>query len=246
MVLITPLRIIIYTGVVLSSYALVDRWLSTHTRRITVRLQASRRHSLSEVDSVIRLLLWTLILMCLLCPAALVILAVRPSQVLMATLNPLLLLYGILIGLGGAGLGEFLCYIIIRTIPALARGDSTSMHYHTQPSGKWSSSFPCTLGVVPFPFMLALMLLFATLEETMLRAVVIAAVAQLGPMVALGCAIALSLLTQLFPRTSWRLMLFSFIGTLVAALVHGTLFLAVPDVRPLIIAQFMWLIRTAI
>ena len=244
MVLPTLLQVLLYAAVVLLSYALLDQVLNTYSHRLSIWLRPLRRYSLRELDQMVRIALWPLALVGLLCPAVLAILAVKFSSLLMESLDPWLLLFGILVGLGEAGVAEFVCLVAVCAVPALAWADGAGGPDRRQ-LATWSTAVPCTRTVSGLSFMLALMLLYAAVEETTLRAAVIVAALPLGPIVALACAVALSLAVQFFPTTSGQRRSFAVIGTLVAAPVHGALFLAAPDVRPLIIAQFVLLLRTA-
>jgi CBS-domain-containing membrane protein len=61
-----------------------------------------------------------------------------------------------------------------------------------------------------------------------------------GAGLALGIAAFFFLLVQTFHMPSWRAALFPVIGATVLSVVHGSLFLAVPDILPLIVAHIVF------
>lgn len=68
---------------------------------------------------------------------------------------------------------------------------------------------------------------------------VIAAVGDAGMGVALAASVTLFVGIQVFNMPSWRAAMFPVLGALVVGVVHGALYLAVPDITPLIVAHFV-------
>lgn len=147
------------------------------------------------------------------------------------------LFYGVLVGLGESGLGSLLCYAFIKSVPkervdqVLGGGQG------------WSTPF-LSLKKLPLPFTLFLLLGCAAVEEILVRGVFITTSHSIGLMWGLTIAIVLSLLVQVFPWTNIGNAIYALIGTAVTAPVHSVLLLNVPDIRPVILAQFTILTMT--
>lgn len=92
---------------------------------------------------------------------------------------------------------------------------------------------------LPLPPLAALILLYVAVEEVVFRGVVIAAVGDAGMGVALAASVTLFVGIQVFNMPSWRAAMFPVLGALVVGVVHGALYLAVPDITPLIVAHFV-------
>jgi hypothetical protein len=237
--LIIATKICVCCAVIVATYAAVDRILARHGRFLALRSSLSRRHPLRQVEASVRTLLWTMALVCL-CIACLLILGIRPGQLLLARVDNYWLLYGIfgaLVGLGDAGLGSLLCFAAISAARASPRRYKFGLLDATARADSAAGGFLTSLLLLPIPVAIITLLVYGAVEEIMLRGVFLVAALGLGPGFAFAIAVTISLVVQAFSATSGTRTLFPFIGTLVSAPVHAMLFLAVPDVRPLIIAQ---------
>jgi hypothetical protein len=226
-------RVLLCVGVIVAGYALSYELLPKYSRRIALRLPATRTHSLREIDGTVLTLLWVAALASV-CTLAMVILSVHPRQLVLNS-NPRLFPYGVFLGFGEAGAGSLLCYVADRTLRALCSRNQLEFVADSVPSR--SKEFFGKLRLLPRPLILLIALLYAASEEIMLRGALLVALQRLDGKWALLVPVVVSLSVQAFPCTTKNRTMFPFIGTLVSAPVHALLFMAVPDVRPLIVAQ---------
>jgi hypothetical protein len=154
------------------------------------------------------------------------VLSVSPDELLKGGLNSATVLYGIALGGGEAALGGLLCYTAIRLTPKLGQAGTPR---------RWP---PAQHSLLRTPGTLSLLGTISLFEETTLRAAFVTAGLPLGASLAVICAVAVSLLAQSFPTGHKGATAFALIGTLVSAPVHASLFAVLPDVRPLVVAQF--------
>jgi len=230
------LRLVVSGSFILMSYALCQRGVPKRSRRIAIALNSTYRRPLKELDQLVQSCLWVLILP-LVCICTLFILRVKPSQLVDANVRTILLSYGVLVGLGEASVGRLLCYIAL-SLPwfssHLARRTRLNEEAGSEVA-RWHTLGQ--KGLARFAVLTVIAFLLAAVEEIMLRGAMIAAAPTTSKIPTVAFCVVLSLLAQRFGNTASRNVLFSLIGTSVSAPIHGLLFLVIPDIRPLIIAD---------
>lgn len=233
------LPVVVSAILVVTVYAMGDRLMFRLATAVSHRWQAARRLPLRTARNLVHAVLWPVVLTCLFA-VVVTVLGVSLPNLFIPDLPPVMWLLGLLLGVGESGLASILCYALARSLPSAGpRGMSqrTGAEF-----SRWSAPLVTALRVVPLPFGLALALYHGAMEELTLRGAFLAAGRSLEAGWLAVVSVGLSLLVQVFPWGSWRNSLFALAGTLVSAPVHVLLFLHVPDVRPLIVAQSLTLL----
>lgn len=209
--------------VILAVYVCTN-WLPGNGTITRVRRSAwAGRHPFAHVDAAARLSAGSAALVA----AAVVLCLVLPVDRLLAAHVPVfVVLLGIPLGLGVAGVSALAC---------LVAAGVTGMPDATR--GGWPRQVRLAAKVLPRPVIVAVVGGFAVAEEILLRGVLITATLPAGPVVALAVAVLVALAVQVFPWTDWESALFPVLGTAVTATVHGLLFLVIADIRPLVVAH---------
>lgn len=233
-------RMLVACCIVVSGYAAANRWVSRYARVLAVRIQALQRDPLRIIENRIRMLLWTAALT-LICTATLLVLRVSESQLVSTRIRLLsgpYAVFGLLVGVGESGVASLLSYAVLSLPSAhqwLGTRERTNIRTIHLGTGKGKPLLH-SLGLLIIATIL--MFVYAAVEEVMLRGAFIASARHIGIYSAVCISVLLSLVIQAFPGTTGKRSIFPFIGAIVSAPAHAVLLVAVPDVRPLIIAQF--------
>lgn len=232
--------LIVFGLVIFLYYAVVDPKITERSRSISKCLRASRRHSRGEIDSIVKLILAG-ISQALLCCGLVLGFRIQSRQLFVNHVPPALFIGAVLLAAGEAGLSSQLCYVGIRAamLVAPSRVPNRTEEWLTIAKAGWLRQFLRTVEIVPVPLVVLITSLYIGVEEIIFRGLLITYARPLGITWALGASTMLFVLPQLFPMTSWKSAMFPVIGAVVIGFVHGALFLAVPDIRPLIISHFL-------
>jgi membrane protease YdiL (CAAX protease family) len=239
------IQVVAVIAAVLVYYGLVVQRVGDYPARVLLRVvmdrfQASKNYSADELDSVIRLSLAG-VMQLLFCVVLLIMSDIEPRQLIPSHIDPVLIVYGIVLGVGEAALGSFLGYVGIRTamqfVPARVPPDVST--WMLMAKGGWIRFYLKTAAVAPLWLALAIGSLYVAFEEIVFRGVLINALLDAGALVALGVSAVLFVAVQAFNMPSWQTAMFPMFGALVMGLVHGSLYLAVPDLVPLMIAHIV-------
>jgi hypothetical protein len=206
-------------------YAIAERLLARYVRRLLLGTPISRRYSIREIESIACALLWA---------AGLVVLLFAVATVLRMNIQHLLfqsgarhqwvyLLYGVPLGLGEVAAGSLVGMV--------------AMHAGVRFGDTVASSLVRQLRPLPFLVGAVIAAVCASAEEGTLRGALVTAGRAHGPAFACALSVVISLAVQVFSPTIGRRSLLPLLGALVTAPTHALLFLAVPDLRPLIVAH---------
>jgi hypothetical protein len=217
------------------------------TRQVLDRTELVRHYGRIEVTGVIRLIVagsLQLLFVLALCVSH----AVDWHLLVPRVFQPLLLCYGVVLGIAEMSFGSFICNLAIHLSQLIysARRSADRNLWFVAIEGGWMRGFLKTIDIVPMPFALGPIILYVAMEETVFRAVIINTVAPWGQVAAVSISTGFFVLVQAFHMPSWRSAMFPILGASVMGPVHGMLFIAVPDVLPLIVAHltmFMIAIR---
>jgi hypothetical protein len=236
--LLVALGVLGYYAVVVGS---VGEWFArAAVAGPAARLAVARRWDLDELDSVVRLAIAGGMQL-LFCFALIAATSLDPAALVPDHFQPLLVLCGVPLGIAEAALASFVGNVAMRTAIAAApeRVPRETREWLTIARGGWMRLYVKTAAIAPLPLVLVLALLYVTVEEVVFRGVLITALGGLGAPLALAVATGLFIAVQRFHMPSWQAALFPMAGALVVGVVHGLLFLAVPDLTPLIVAHFV-------
>lgn len=238
---------VVAVAVVAYYYALVPRlggiWSRWMLRVADGRLAFTSEYSADETDKMLRLTAAS-ILQVVFCVGLVLFSGVRLAPLIFPHSGLALLLYGIPLGIGEAALGSFLGEVVMRTaiLVAPAKVPSQPRDWLAMLKGGWMSLFFRTAERAPLGFLVGVLLLYVGTEEAVFRGVLLSVFMPLGRPAAFFLSLALFLIAQIFYMPSWQSTIFPVMGALVIGVVHGILFLSVPNLGPLIVAHLVFLL----
>jgi membrane protease YdiL (CAAX protease family) len=198
----------------------------------------ARRRSLADLDGIVRLLLagGMQVAFLLLLVAAL---PVRFGDLVPQHWDGWLLLLGVPLGVAEAGLGTYAAYLGSRIAQRIRPdGTPTSVEgWLAVARGGWIRYYLRTAAAFPTWLLVAATLLYVGGEELVFRGVLLGSASGLPAAAAVALSTALFAAAQVFYTPGWRTALFPVLGAGVVGVVHGCLYLAVPDLTPLILAH---------
>ena len=161
---------------------------------------------------------------------------------------PSLAIYGIVLGVGEMAVASLFGYIGLRIASEVApsSGAKEQQQWLLLARAGWIRQCIKTMEILPSPVALLIIGLSICVEETLYRGILLSYFGPAGAGIALGASTFLFVAVQAFHMPSWRSAMFPMIGAVVVGVVHGCLFLAVPDIRPLIIAHLTFFISAII
>jgi membrane protease YdiL (CAAX protease family) len=172
--------------------------------------------------------------------------AVVPRQLWRGPHQPQLLAYGALLGAGEMLLGSFLGLVAIKVSSAIPQLGNPLMHWRVVLNSGWMRLFNTTVRLLPVPAAISLVVLYVGVEELIIRGIVFNALLPLGHISAVLLSTLVFAGYQVFNLPSWRVALFPVLGALVMGPIHGVLYLAVPDVWPLVFAHVAYFTLVAL
>ena len=172
------------------------------------------------------------------------IIGVSLSDSFVTEFQPMLLVYGVMLGIGDMALSTFLCNVGINVADEVApRGGPAGMSdWLTVARGGWMRYYSRTVDLVPLPLALLSVGLYVGVEELVFRVVVLDYLEPLGAVVAVIASAALFATVQAFHMPSSALGDVS--GDRRRRRRHPArrALIAVPNVVPLIIAHIVFLV----
>lgn len=212
---------------------------------IVTRFRLARRYPWNTINDVVNLgLAGVLQLICFI--LLLHVTGVSVGQLI--AFDPILILYGILLGLGEMALSSFGSHIALRVIMQLfpSHGPTELNSWLTLARGGWMRYYLSTVKISPLPVVCFLTLTYVLVEELIFRGVIITYFLSQSRGLALVISIIFFVAAQILHTPNWRTAMFPVIGALIVGTIHGLLFLAVPNVLPLVVAHFVFFIVAVI
>lgn len=246
MAIFTLKFMLISAAIFIYYYLLVSR-LGPVSRPLAEMLGLGKRYPVRDISAVVNLpvaalaqFLFSLVLIA--------ITGVSVGPLLIGEFQPILMLYGILLGIGEMALATFLCLVAIQIAMKVAPAGSApqNQNWSVIARGGWMRYHMKTLEVAPMPLATLSILLYVGVEEMIFRPILITYFLPQGAGVALICSVFFYVLVQVFHMPDWRAAMFPIIGALVIGIFHGLLFLAVPSLLPLVIAHFVFFIAAVL
>lgn len=216
----------------------VSEWAVGRVRPRLMRLDVARRASPDALENVLALLVAAVLQLAFLA-VAWALSGVPAGDLWPDSLRPELIGYGAVLGVGEGVLASYAALIAIEAASALAPGRVPAQRdeWMTVARGGWMRRFLRTAEVAPWWWLLAMAALYVAVEEALFRGVAISLLHPLGGAVAVAGSVALFVVPQLTQAPSWHTALFPLVGAVVIGTVNGLLFLAVPDLLPLVVAH---------
>lgn len=206
---------------------------------------ASRRHAVGDLENVVTLVISVVLQMALLA-VLLLATSVGTAPLSLDHLPLALLALGAVLGLGEMLLGSLLGLLAIKFSLAFPRVGNPLAHWRVVLNSGWMRLFNTTMKVLPTPLAIPVVVLYVGVEELIIRGVVLVALLPLGPVPAIAISTAIFVAYQVFNLPSWRVALFPVLGALVMGPIHGMLYVAVPNVWPLVAAHVSYFVIVAL
>jgi membrane protease YdiL (CAAX protease family) len=241
----STIRAVLVVLAVLAYYGLVvqrvgDSWVRLVFPRVMDRLPTASSYSADELESIVRMSMAGVMQLAF-CAAIILLGGIELQQLFSGRVDPVLVVYGVLLGIGEAALGSYLGYVGMQTAmkvaPARVPGQVSA--WLTMSKGGWVRLYMKTAAAAPAWLAILTAVLYISVEEVVFRGVLITSLDGAGAAVALGVSTGLFVVVQVFNMPSWHGAMFPVLGALVIGLVHGAVYLAVPDLLPLIVAHLV-------
>ncbi|MCY9511533.1 hypothetical protein M5W68_10080 [Paenibacillus larvae] len=189
---------------------------------------------MSHIDTVkcYNIIVWLIVLLGL--TAAVVSMQGVGGQLFNQEYSAVFTWYGILLGIGQAGLGTMLCYVVIQLSLLFSKPDIREEAVKHSKLAKRSASSFMILSNIPLPISLLYLLLLSCTEEILLRATIVYSGTKLDLISIIIVVTIVFLIVQIFPWSTPMNTVFSVIGTLVTAPINAFLLTFVADIRPFI------------
>lgn len=164
-----------------------------------------------------------------------------PDYSLNLTEIPLLIIYGILLGIGCMGLSGVVCKIAVHIIGLLnKKTDYDLKTWLTVGRGGWIKHHLQSMEILPFYFSLLILTMQVGSEEVIFRGVVLNYFMPFGVATSLLTSLILFIGMQAFLMNNWQSAIFPMIGATIMGLMHSILYLQVPVLWPLVIAHVVF------
>lgn len=240
-------RFLIATAAIILYYRLVVGRLGPLSRRLPDVLRLGRHRPLRDVSAALNLPVAALA-QALFCLALLRITGVELWPLLTSGLRPVLVLYGVLLGVGEMAVATFFCRAALQTVGRRARTPELSARggWDVVARGGWMRYHLKTVEVTPLPLAAFSVLLYVSVEEIVFRGVLLQYLSPGGAALSLLASVLLFVMVQAFHMPDWRAAMFPIIGAIVLGVVHAALFLAVPTIVPLIVAHLVFFFSAVI
>jgi hypothetical protein len=237
------LRFALLAGIIIVFYGAVLRYATLNVApltRVLLRSSLFRHRTVAELESVIRVN-FAVLLQLAFCLALLVGTGIVVTDLYSLRLDPILVLYGMALGIGEAGLATLIAYVVVQISRLLfpRRTPYSSDEWISLAKSGWVRVFSQALGASP-RLTIGLTLLYIMVEETVFRGIVLLFLQRWHPFVAVAGSVMLFVSVQVFRMPSWQSAIFPAVGGIVVGITHAALFMAVPNLLPIIIAHWVF------
>jgi CAAX prenyl protease-like protein len=218
-------------------------WSRRLLRLASDHFSFSTGYATDELDKTVRLVVAAL-MQVLFCVGLVFLTGVPLAAMMWDPVDPVLLVFAVPLGIGEAAFGSFLGEVAMRAAMQLApsRVPAETSAWLALLKGGWMNLFVRAAESAPLPLVISLTILYVGVEEIVFRGIALTVFAPLGPLAAFTLALGLFVSVQCFHMPSWESALFPVVGALVLGTVHGLLFLAVPQLLPLMVAHAVFLL----
>jgi hypothetical protein len=239
-----PIRFLLIS---VAALAVMTARLTVLSRPLVRYLRLDRRFPALDINDAAELTL-SGIVQAVFCGILIAAIPIETGSFLPSKFPPILALYGVVLGVGEMAVVSLFGYIGMQVAGEVApsRGAKEQKQWLLIARGGWMRQCIKTMEILPLPIALLIIGLSIGVEETLYRGILINYFGPAGAAFALVASGFLFTAVQAFHMPGWRTAMFPMIGAIVVSIVHGGLFLAVPDVRPLIIAHFTFFISAII
>src|SRR5579864_2276399 len=150
------------------------------------------------------------------------------------------LILGAALGASEMALGSLVCRVVISIVNRQGGFTASLDQWIAISKGGWLQHHVGGLAAAPLGVSLLFTALQISAEEVIFRAVLAAVIGSIiGPLGVVGISTALFCGMQMFHTASWRNAIFPVFGALVMGPIHMYLFLAVPNIWPLVVAHIV-------
>ncbi|MGH8905168.1 MAG: CPBP family glutamic-type intramembrane protease [Egibacteraceae bacterium] len=211
-------------------------WLVAHVR-------STRSYSVKDLEAIVWLGLWSLL------QAVFMVVLVAVSGLDVAgffstEFHPVFILYGVFIGIGEVALVSLFSYALSGAAMRVTAGGAAmdmSKWFNAARTG-WRRVVLKPMEVAPLSLILPVIMVSLVAEEAVFRGVVLTNLRSAGGAIALATSIVLFVTARVMGASSWPGRLSVGVEALVVGTVHAALYLSVPNLIPLVIAQEVYVV----
>lgn len=230
--------------VIVVLYYFVIRLIILRNANFVVRyFRLGRRHPVADVSNVVELAL-TASFHVIFCGFLLFLTGHTVANLLHGAFDPVLVFYGILLGVAEQSVASLLCRIVISgsMLIAPSRVPAELKDWLVVARSGWIRRHLRTAEIAPWPLVALIITLQVSAEEIVFRVVLLNYLLPCGAAWALTGSVALFTLIQIGDMPSWYSAMFPVVGAFVMGIVHGAIYLAVPCIVPLIVAHIVFFV----
>lgn len=211
-------------------------WLVAHVR-------SARHYSVNDLEAIVWLGLWSLVQVVFVVGLA-VVSGVDAEDLFTTAFHPAFILYGVFLGIGEVALVSLFSYALSgAAMRVTAGGAGMDMgSFLSIACARWRRVLLRPMEVAPLALILPAVMVSLAVEETVFRGVVITNLRSAGGGIALATSIALFMAVRTMGTSLWPGRLSVGVEALVVGTVHAALYLAVPNLVPLVIAQEVYVV----
>lgn len=250
MIDITLIQISIIVAIIVIYYSLLLNYVrgslvASLTEKISSRLSFGQRHSLGDIEGLTTLVVSVVMQIMLFFALALCV-DFDLSQFFTEPFQPVLLLFGAVLGIGEMALASLLGLIAMRVAMVIAPASPTRLHHwYVLVNSGWMRLFNKAIELLPRPASFVLVGLYVAVEEMIYRGIVLTVLLPLGEVWAVLISTAIFAGYQLFNMPTLRAAMFPVVGAVMMGLVHGWLYVTIPDIWPLVVAHIVYFMVVA-
>jgi hypothetical protein len=201
-------------------------------------LRLGARHPVREVDAIGKLLAAGVAQLLFGLALAWAV-GVGLGEIVGPGLRPEIVLAAVALGGGEFALTSLICTFVVVAATHASRGDADAgaRTWTASSRGGWISYFLLTVRAAPPVLAAAIIFLYVAVEEVIFRGILMQTFDVYGAVFAVSASAALFVVVQAFSMPNVRAAIFPMVGASVVGVVHGILYVHVPDVVPLAIAH---------
>jgi membrane protease YdiL (CAAX protease family) len=214
----------------------VLRWLVRHTR-------SARQYSAKDAEAIVWLCLWSA-LQAVFAVGLVLVSGFDFEDLFIIAFHPALIPYGVFLGIGEVALVSLFSYALSGAAMRVVAGGAGIGISNTSAmvQAGWRRVVLKPMEVAPLVLILPVIVLLLAVEETVFRGVVITSLRNVADGIAPVISVTLFLIARTMGAASWPGRLLVGVEALVLGTVHAALYLAVPNLVPLVIAQEVYVV----
>lgn len=168
------------------------------------------------------------------------------KQLMPQTFELSIMLYAVGLGIGEMALASFLSMTAMKALISLSPSSPRRMDdWIALVNSGWMRLFMRSMQLLPRHLSLLIIIPYIAIEELIYRGLVMSVFQPAGDGIAVAASVAIFSGYQVINMPSWRSAMFPFIGAFTMGIIHGVLFVLMPNVWPLVVAHVVFFLCVA-